>query len=194
MKSQVRQQKTWNHSQCSGKLLLRQKLQFILLLSYSFMISFSQGSHESGESRLLVLKEEKYGSYFYQQAKQCIKNTLSFCIPAEYKLRSSCLVSVPHSRTETKEQLLLLHCLIIPCSAPVLLHCNARGKYPRTSLMSNFEEMGHREKGPKNSQDKVKSVTRTAIDAFLLKTLKRHFQAAFVCYLCHFKSSYWIVC
>lgn len=117
VKSQVHQQKTWNHSQCSGKLLLRQKLQFILLLSHSFMISFSQGSHESGESRLLVLKEEKYGSYIYQQSKTMHQEHL--CIPAEYKLRSSCLVSVPHGRIETREQLLLLHCLIVPCSGPL---------------------------------------------------------------------------
>lgn len=61
-------------------------------------------------------RKKNMGHIFTNKAKQCIKNTLSFCIPAGYKLRSSCLVSVPHGRIETREQSLLLHCLIVPCS------------------------------------------------------------------------------
>lgn len=91
-------------------------------------------------------RKKNMGHVFTNKANQCIRNTLSFCIPAEYKLRSSCLVSLPQGRIETREQSLLLLCLIVPCSAPVLLHCKGKISMhiPRVKLWKD----GTQRKGP----------------------------------------------
>lgn len=134
------------------------------------MVSFSQGSHESGESRLLVLKEEKYQSYFLGTNQNNAAGTLS--VEREHFSGAVIASALPQGS------------VLWARAAP----CNARGKYPRGFYVSSFEEVRHREKGPKAHRTKQNLSLEAPFMPFVENT-QSNFQVASVCYLCHYASS-----